>query len=239
MKVLYILYQYLIAFPLLWIWTMIVAMTTILFSHWNKAVWLNRFISFWARTFLYAFFIPVSVSGRENIKKGQSYIFIANHQSMFDIWTIYGWLPVTFRWLMKQELRKIPLVGTACKMLGHVFIKRGSAAAARESLMEVEQTLQDGICTVIFPEGTRSLDGKVGPFKKGAFHIALDLNLPIIPISLTGCYEVMNRKAHYVTRHPIKMHIGKPVLPEQFDHENPQNTIDMLRDLVIKNMPKA
>lgn len=238
MKFFYILYQYLIAFPLLWIWTMFVALTTITFSHWNKAVWLNRFIAFWARTFLYAFFIPVSVTGLENIKKGQSYIFIANHQSMFDIWTIYGWLPVTFRWLMKQELRKIPFVGTACKLLGHVFIKRGSAAAAHESLMEVERTLQDGICTVIFPEGTRTLDGQVGPFKKGAFRIAFDLGLPIIPISLSGCYEVMSRKAHFVTRHPIKMHIGEPISPELFDKDNPQNTIDMLRDIVIKNMPK-
>ena len=238
MKFFYILYQYLIAFPLLWIWTMFVALTTITFSHWNKAVWLNRFISFWARTFLYAFFIPVSVTGLENIKKGQSYIFIANHQSMFDIWTIYGWLPVTFRWLMKQELRKIPFVGTACKLLGHVCIKRGSAAAAHESLMLVERTLQDGICTVIFPEGTRTHDGQVGPFKKGAFRIAFDLGLPIIPISLSGCYEVMNRKAHFVTRHPIKMHIGKPISPELFDKDNPQNTIDMLRDIVIKNMPE-
>ena len=238
MKVFYILYQYLIAFPLLWIWTMIVATITILFSHWNKALWLNRFISFWGRTFLYAFFIPVHVSGLENIKKGQSYIFVANHQSMFDIWTIYGWLPVTFRWLMKQELRKIPFVGTACKLLGHIYIKRGSAAAARESLAEVEQTLQDGICTVIFPEGTRSLDGEVGPFKKGAFRVALDLNLPIVPISLTGCFEVMNRKEHYVHRHPIHMHVGKPIMPEQFDKEDPQKTIDLIREEVIKNMHK-
>jgi len=238
MKFFFILYQYLIAFPLLWIWTMFVATTTILFSHWNKALWLNRFISFWGRTFLYAFFIPVSVSGLENIKKGQSYIFIANHQSMFDIWTIYGWLPVTFRWLMKQELRKIPLVGTACKLLGHVYIKRGSAAAARESLAEVEHTLQDGICTVIFPEGTRSLNGETGPFKKGAFRIALDLNLPIIPISLSGCFEVMNRKAHYVTRHPVHMHVGKPIMPEQFDKEDPQKTIDLIREEVIKNIRK-
>ena len=238
MKVFYILYQYLIAFPLLWIWTMFVALITITFSHWNKALWLNRFISFWARTFLWAFFIPVKISGLENIKKGQSYIFVANHQSMFDIWTIYGWLPVTFRWLMKQELRKIPFVGTACKMLGHVYIKRGSATAARESLMEVERTLQDGICTVIFPEGTRSHDGQVGPFKKGAFRIAFDLGLPIIPISLTGCYEVMNRKAHFVTRHPVYMHVGKPILPEQFDKEDPQKTIDLIRDEVLKNMHK-
>ena len=238
MKIVYILYQYLIAFPLLWIWTMLVAIITITFSHWNKAVWLNRFISFWARTFLWAFFLPVTVSGLENIKKGQSYIFIANHQSMFDIWTIYGWLPVTFRWLMKQELRKIPFVGTACKMLGHVYIKRGSAAAARESLMEVEQTLQDGVCTVIFPEGTRSNDGEVGPFKKGAFRIALDLGLPIIPISLSGCYEVMKKHARIVSRHPIHMHVGKPIMPETFDKENPQNTIDLIRDEVIKNIRK-
>jgi len=238
MKFFYILYQYLIAFPLLWIWTMFVATFTITFSHWNKAVWLNRFISFWARTFMWMFFLPVSVTGLENIKKGQSYIFIANHQSMFDIWMIYGWLPVTFRWLMKQELRKIPFVGTACKLLGHVYIKRGSAAAAKESIMEVEQTLKEGICTVIFPEGTRTLDGQVGPFKKGAFRIALDLGLPIIPISLSGCFEVMPKNKYYVTRHPIHMHVGEPIMPETFDKENPQNTIDIIRDKVLENIRK-
>ena len=75
-------------------------------------------------------------------------------------------------------------------------------------------------------------------FKKGAFRIALDLNLPIVPISLSGCYEVMKKHARVVTRHPVHMHIGEPILPERFDKENPQNTIDMIREEVIKNIRK-
>ena len=182
--------------------------------------------------------MPVKVTGKEHIKPGQSYIFVANHQSMLDVWIIYGWLPVIFKWLMKAELRKVPFVGSACKAAGHVFVDRSSPMAAKKSLEEVEKALTNGICTVIFPEGTRTLNGEVGRFKRGAFQIALELNLPIIPISLSGCYEAMNRKAKYVTWNPIHMHIGEPIMPEQFDKENPMNTIEMIREEVIKNIQK-
>lgn len=236
MKYLYIAYQYLIAFPFLWIWTMLVALITILFFPIPNAYWLNRLQAVWARMFCWLMFIPVTVSGEENIKKGQSYVFVANHQSMFDIWMVYGWLPVIFKWLMKKELRKIPLVGTACKAVGHIYIDRSSPGAARESLKVMEKALRNGISTVIFPEGTRSANGEVGKFKRGAFQIAADLNLPVIPISLSGCYEVMKKGAPYVTRHPIHMHIGEPISPELFDKDHQTESIEMVREIIIKNM---
>lgn len=238
MKYLYIIYQYLIAFPILWILTMLTAIITILLFPWPNCKFVNWVQKLWSRSFGWMLFLPVTITGKENIKFGQSYVFVANHQSMLDVWIIYGWLPVIFKWLMKAELRKVPFVGSACKAAGHIFVDRSSPMAAKKSLEEVEKALTNGICTVIFPEGTRTLNGEVGRFKRGAFQIALELNLPIIPISLSGCYEAMNRKAKYVTWHPVHMHIGEPILPEQFDKENPMTTIEMIREEVIKNIQK-
>lgn len=238
MKYLYIIYQYLIAFPILWILTMLTAIITILLFPWPNCKFVNWVQKLWSRSFGWMLFLPVTITGKENIKPGQSYVFVANHQSMLDVWIIYGWLPVIFKWLMKAELRKVPFVGSACKAAGHVFVDRSSPMAAKKSLEDVEKVLTNGICTVIFPEGTRTLNGEVGRFKRGAFQIALELNLPIIPISLSGCYEAMNRKAKYVTWHPVHMHIGEPILPEQFDKENPMTTIEMIREEVIKNIQK-
>lgn len=238
MKYLYIIYQYLIAFPILWILTMLTAIITILLFPWPNCKFVNWVQKLWSRSFGWMLFLPVTITGKENIKPGQSYVFVANHQSMLDVWIIYGWLPVIFKWLMKAELRKVPFVGSACKAAGHVFVDRSSPMAAKKSLEDVEKVLTNGICTVIFPEGTRTLNGEVGRFKRGAFQIALELNLPIIPISLSGCYEAMNRKAKYVTWHPVHMHIGGPILPEQFDKENPMTTIEMIREEVIKNIQK-
>ena len=236
MKYLYIVYQYVIAFPLLWVLTMLTSIITIILFPWPNSKFVNWTQKLWSRSFGWLLFLPVKVTGKENIKPGQSYIFVANHQSMLDVWIVYGWLPVVFKWLMKAELRKVPFVGSACKAAGHVFVDRSSPMAAQRSLKEVEKVLTNGVCTVIFPEGTRSLNGQVGRFKRGAFQIALELNLPIIPISLTGCFEAMNRKCKYVTRHPIHMHIGEPIMPEQFNKENPHETMDLVRNLLEKTM---
>ena len=237
MKYLYIIYQALIALPIIIVVTIVTALITIIALPWHNAEWLHKLQMFWARCFCWLMFIPVEVEGIENIQKGQSYVFVANHQSAFDIFVIYGYLPVIFKWLMKQELRKVPFVGTACAAAGHIFIDRKNPQSALDSIRRVEAALVDGISTVIFPEGTRSKDGQIGRFKRGAFQIALDLHLPIIPISLTGCYEVMSRYAWHVTRHPIKMKIGKPILAQDTDTQTPnaQNDfIELVRQAVVE-----
>lgn len=233
MKTLYRLYQLFIALPILLVITLWAAILTILTFPWTNAEWIHKAQQFWARCFCRLLFIPVEVRGLENIQAHQSYIFVSNHQSMFDIFVIYGWLPVIFKWLMKQELRRIPIVGVACKAAGHIFIDRGNPVAAMESIQLVEKTLVDGVSTVIFPEGTRSRDGQVGRFKRGAFQVALDVHLPIIPISLTGCYEVMPKGAVWVTRHPIRMTIGQPItLPNKISDIN--GPIEAIRQTIIQ-----
>lgn len=227
----YWLWQYLIAWPLLVVLTVFTAVFTVCTVFWKNAEFVHKVQQFWSRSFFWLMFLPVSVDGQEHIVPGRSYVFVANHQSMFDVWLVYGWLPVIFKWLMKAELRKVPFVGTGCKAAGHIFIDRRSTKAAMESLKEVEKQLVNGVCTVIFPEGTRSLNGEVGRFKRGAFQIAWDLGLPIIPLSLDGCYEVLPKGKPFVYRAPVHMHIGEPIDLKQFS--DPNEAIEAVRNAVI------
>ena len=174
----------------------------------------------WARITCYLALVRVRVSGRENYDHGQSYIFVANHQSIFDIFLIYGWLDSKFKWIMKKELRKIPFVGKACECAGHIFIDRSSAMKAHKSMVKAEERLRNGVSVVIFPEGTRTRDGNVGRFKRGAFAIAADLHLPVVPITIKGAYETMPYHALYVRPGVIEMKIHKPIDTSAVTHEN-------------------
>ncbi len=234
LKILYALYQYLIAWPLGVVLTIFTAIFTIVCYPWRNAEFVHREQQFWSRSMCRLMFLPVTVDGQENIVPGQSYVFVSNHQSMYDVWVVYGWLPVIFKWLMKAELRRVPFVGTACKAAGHIFVARQNARASVESLQLIEKQLVNGVSTVIFPEGTRSKDGSLGRFKRGAFQIALDLGLPVIPISLSGCYQVMPKGALVVNRHPIHMHIGKPIDLKQY--ADPNEAIEAVRQAVAEGI---
>lgn len=231
MKYLYIIYQYLIALPLLVVLTLFTALFTIVLAPWKNSRLVHMEQMLWARSFFWLLLLPVRVTGLEHIRKGQSYVFVSNHQSMLDVWAIYGYLPVVYKWLMKAEIRKIPFVGLACQCAGHIFVERSNARASFRSLQAIEKQLVNGVCTVIFPEGTRSKDGEVARFKRGAFQVALDLHLPVIPISLSGCYEAFDRNAKYVTRYPVSLHIGEPIDLTQFD--DPAEAINAVRDAVV------
>lgn len=242
LKPFYILYQYLVAWPILAVLTIFTALFTICTVPWRNAEFVHKVQQFWSRSFFWLMFLPVSVDGAEHIRQGQSYVFVANHQSMFDVWLVYGWLPVIFKWLMKAELRKVPFVGIGCKAAGHIFVERRNAKASLESLKEVEKQLSNGVCTVIFPEGTRSLNGEIGRFKRGAFQIALDLGLPVIPLSLDGCFEVMPKGKPFVTHHPVHMHIGEPIDLKQYKNAEGEMdanaAIEAVRNAVIAGRKK-
>ena len=141
----YRLWQVCVMLPVWACITIFTAVTTIIFQHWRNSAWLHRIQQIWSRSFFWLLFLPVKVTGKENIDPRQSYVFIANHQSMADVFAVYGWLPSVFKWLMKAELCKIPFVGSACLAAGHIYVKRGNTAAAAESLRQCEQILHNGV----------------------------------------------------------------------------------------------
>lgn len=221
MKVLYILYQYLIGFPLIVLSTLFAAVFTIICFPWKNGKAPRAVQVFWSRSVIRLLLLPIKVTGRENVDTKQSYVFVANHQSFLDVFAIYGWLPNNFKWLMKKEIRRVPFVGTACAVAGHIFVDRSNPRAALQSMDKVKKELVDGISTVIFPEGTRTKTGEIGRFKQGAFKIAMDMELPVVPITLNGFYKAMPSGQPFANPYShLSLHIGKPIDISQFTDIN-------------------
>lgn len=218
----FIIYQWVIAFPILLVLTIFTALVTIILSPLLPNSQLSYYPArWWGRAFCSLLFVKVKITGLEKLNPRQSYVIVCNHQSLYDIFVVYGWLPMIFKWMMKEEVRRIPFVGMACEAAGHIFINRSNPVAAKHSLEKAESQLKNGVSVVIFPEGTRTHDGKMGKFKRGAFRIATDLSLPIAPVTLCGGYERMPRNSFNVTPGIIEMKIHQPIdvnpfLPDNF-----------------------
>lgn len=214
LKALYFIYQWLIAGPVFLVLTILASLLTAVGSLLGgKRFWGYWPAHIWARLTCIIFLMRVKVKGRENINKGTSYVFVANHQGAYDIWSIYGYLNHNFKWLMKKELEKVAFVGAACKFAGHVFVDDSSVGGIKETISEAEQTLKDGMSLVIFPEGSRSWDGKMIPFKRGAFMLAAEFKLPVVPITVDGSFKAMPRFTYNMTPTTIKLTIHKPIYP--------------------------
>ena len=211
----YRIYQIFIMAPVMLVATILTALITIFGSLIGLGRWFGYWPAvIWSRVMCWIAWVRVSVTGRENIDRRTSYVFVANHQSAYDIFTLFGYLGHNFRWMMKKELRKIPLVGFACEMAKQIFIDRSSPAAMRSSIRRAEGLLKGGMSVVVFPEGHRSNTGKVGSFKRGAFTLATDFNLPIVPLTIDGAFDVMPPSNKVPRPGRIKLTIHKPVLPE-------------------------
>lgn len=209
---LFTLYQWIIAFPVLLVVTIITALLTILLSPVLPKSQLSYYPArYWAKIICFMSFVKVNIKGLEKLNPNHSYVIVLNHQSIFDVFVIYGWLPMIFKWMMKAEIQKIPFVGKACNAAGHIFIDRKNPVSAKRSLKKAEKQLQNGVSVVIFPEGTRTKTGVMGKFKKGAFLIATDLKLPVLPITLRGSYERITRNTFLITPGTIEMIVHDPI----------------------------
>lgn len=171
---------------------------------------------------------PVKVRGRENIDRSKSYVFVSNHQGAFDIFLIYGYLGVPVKWVMKAGIAQIPFVGAACRAAGFIFVDNSTSRAAVQSLVEAEHSLKNGASIIVFPEGSRTYDGKMIRFKKGAYQMAVDQHLSIIPITLNGPYDVLPIGSLNIRRCRMEMVIHPPVSTEGADpsHKGLQQIAD-------------
>jgi 1-acyl-sn-glycerol-3-phosphate acyltransferase len=124
---------------------------------------------------------------------------------------IYGYLPIEFKWVIKKELLKMPFVGASCKALGHVFVDRANSKNAKKSLIDAKIKITDGVSAFFFPEGTRSADGQLINFKKGAFRMAKSLDLPILPVSVKNTNKIMAANSLTICPHKITMTIHPPI----------------------------
>jgi 1-acyl-sn-glycerol-3-phosphate acyltransferase len=123
---------------------------------------------------------------------GQSYVVVSNHQSQYDIFVLYGWLGIDFKWVMKQELRKLPGLGFGCEKLGHIFIDRSRTDRALASINAAKKRVVNGVSVIFFPEGTRSKSNSHAPFQKGRLPFRhWILSMPILPVTIVGTREIL------------------------------------------------
>lgn len=242
MKYIYRIYQLFVALPLIAVSTFITSLAVIVgCAIGNGHFWGYYPGKWWAWFIVRVLLLPVKVEGKENLEKGQSYVFVANHQGAFDIFLIYGFLGRNFKWMMKWQLRNIPFVGKACASAHHIFVDKRGASKIRKTYDEARHTLQGGMSLVVFPEGARSFTGHMGKFRRGAFMLADDIELPVVPLTINGSFDIMprTRDMKWVLWHPLRLTIHKPIQPigkgtENIKHLEEQSYKAVMAGLVDK-----
>lgn len=228
LTLLYRIYQVFIAFPVVLCSTFLTTLATgfgsMLFNAHFWGYWPGRI---WSKIVCTILLLPVKVEGREHLDADTSYVFVANHQGALDIFLIYGYLGRNFKWMMKKAIRKMPLVGFACERGQHIFVDKSSAKKIQATYDKARKTLQGGTSLVVFAEGTRTFTGHMGVFRKGAFQLAEELQLPIVPITIDGAFDALprTRKLMFVTWHPLRLVIHPPI------YRNPEATDNVATSL--------
>ena len=166
---------------------------------------------YWGKSICALSGVAVKIEGLENLTPDKTYIFAANHQSQFDILTLQGYLKFNFRWLAKKELFQVPIWGTAMKKAGYIPIDRSRGRQALKSLDEAAKRIADGTSVIIFPEGTRSRDGKLQPFKAGGMVLAIKAGVDLVPVAISGTHEVLAKGRLMLHPGNVLIRIGKPV----------------------------
>ena len=192
-RILYTLYTILVVLPLFLVLTILTAIIAALgsilggervFGYWPGKIW--------SIVTLALLLIPVKVRGRVYLPKSRPSVVTPNHTSAMDIFLLYGYAGVRFKWVLKGSLRKLPFVGWACEKLGFIFVENTPSGAIRV-VKDCEKAIANGYHIFMFPEGSRTLTGHLDKLRKGAFRVATEMGAPIVPAKISGGYEILKR----------------------------------------------
>lgn len=241
MKIIYRIYQLFIALPVGLVATVITAFFTIIGCLIGSAHFWGYYPGkLWSAFICRLLLLPIKIEGRENIDHKQSYVFVANHQGPMDIFLIYGFLGRNFKWMMKKALRRIFLVGYACEKAHHIFVDKSGPKKIKETIENARATLKGGTSLVVFPEGSRTFTGHMGVFRKGAFQLADELQLPVVPITIDGSFEVLPRTAgfNFVNFHRMRLIIHRPIMPSGVGEADINKTMKESYDTIMAALPE-
>lgn len=198
----------------------------------RRRIWLHQFTCFWAS--LYTWFNPfwpVTVVGREKIDRDKSYVMVANHLSLVDIFALFR-LFVHFKWVSKVEVFRIPCIGWNMALNGYIRLRRGDKQSILRMFDACEHELRRGSSVMLFPEGTRSRDGKLRPFKPGAFDLALRTGKPILPILVEGTFGALPAKGFRLHgRHKITITVLDELPAGSFAGEDKEALTERVRSI--------
>ena len=201
-------------------------------GHSKFALWMARNI--WAPVIIAGGLSRLSVSGRKNISPGKPALVVSNHQSYADIPILYRALPVPLRFTAKRELEGLPLIGKFMRALGMVLIDRSTPRRAARAVLELGKVLQRGEWTVVFPEGTRSINGVVGPFAAGSFAAAIAEGVEILPVAIAGSGRMLSKGGFRVRPAKIQVRIGTPISTSGLTQGDRFALAEKTRDAVVK-----
>ena len=237
-QVFYFLYQWLIFMPIFFVLTILCAFIVIITTPiFGSKFWGYYPPKWWSRLTCWLALCRIKVSGRENLDPKQSYVFIANHQGAFDIFLVYGFLNQNIKWVQKQSLRNIPFVGYASEKAGHVFVDNSSVVARIATIKKAKEKLEAGTSMVIFPEGSRTETGKMTRFKRGAYQIAIDMKLPIVPMTINGAYDVLKiGSANLKIGRKMELIIYPPVSTDSLSDSDIQRLITQTRETIYDGL---
>lgn len=187
----------------------------------------------WARSIFVASRIKTKITGLENLDISKNYIFAANHASSLDIPLMLGYLPFWTVPIAKIELKWIPFLGWAMQMAGHVFVDRRNHENAMLSIENIKSSLiKKPRSILVFPEGSRTDDGKINQFKSGGLSIGIATKIPVAPVAINGTYESLKKGSKKFTRKILEIKIGKPVLTNTFSDEDRKRLSQIVREKV-------
>ncbi len=197
----------------------------------DASVWICRHL--WSPVLLWAGGARMVVHGAENVDPKRPTIYVANHQSTLDIPAHFVAVPVAFRYVAKSQLRWVPFIGWYLWAAGHIFVNRSNRAAAIESLKVAGQKIRNGTSIFLYPEGTRSPDGRILPFKKGPFALALEARVPICPVTIEGTSKIMPKNSWDIVPGPVQVKIGKPIDTTAFAADDREGLARVVRAAII------
>ncbi len=187
----------------------------------------------WSRWIMWASGVRLHVEGMEHVRGDRAQIIASNHQSWYDVFALASVVPKRNRFIAKEELRRIPLFGRAWESAGHISINRSDRTRAIKALDEAAALVRsDNSSIVIFPEGTRSRDGHLQPFKKGAFMLALRTGLDIVPAAVVGSRGILKKSDWRVHAGPVIVRFGEPIDSSQFDENHREQLMALVRERI-------
>jgi 1-acyl-sn-glycerol-3-phosphate acyltransferase len=201
----------------------------------GKVDFLYRFAMWIVRAGVRMAGVRVDIIGRDCLDPARNYIFMANHVSNADPAVLIPWLPRRTSVLVKKELFRVPLLGKGMKMASLVAIDRSNKEAAIASMRRAAEVLRSGVDMTVFPEGTRSPDGRLLPFKKGPFHMAMETGVPIVPVTILGTRTIVPKGAVRIAAGTATLMFHDPIDPEQFS--NRDDLIAAVREQVASGLP--
>jgi 1-acyl-sn-glycerol-3-phosphate acyltransferase len=202
----------------------------------SQGLYQHRCAQIWSRILIRLALTRVTVTGAEKISPTQSYIILASHQSYMDIPATLGFLPTQIRFAAKKELFSIPFLGWHLRRAGHVEIDRSSRADAIAALNRAAMYIRDGVCIILFPEGTRTSDGSLQPFKKGGFKLAIQTHLPILPVTIRGSRSVLPRDSSIFRAGLIEILVDDPIDTTNCSDEDLPMLMESVRESLERNL---